>query len=248
MDRAITVLEILATSGSAGVSEVADEIGVHKSTAFRLLAALEEHDLVQQSQDRGNYELGFGVLRLANSIPRRLDLVGQARPVMDVLAGELDETINIAVLRQGFVVNVGQSIGRSAVAAHNWIGELTPPHATSSGKVLLAAMPPAERRTMTKRLDRFTPQTITTRGALDRELESVAGAGYAMAHEELEVGLLAAAAGVRDHSGAIVAALSVSGPSYRFDEDRMRTVTSAVCQSADQVSARLGWFAANAGA
>ena len=82
VDRAISVLEILARSGGAGVSEVAADIGVHKSTAFRLLGALEARGLVEQNQDRGKYQLGFGVLRLASAIPGRLDLVRQGRPIL----------------------------------------------------------------------------------------------------------------------------------------------------------------------
>lgn len=244
VDRAITVMEILAARGGAGVSELAEEIGVHKSTAFRLLAALEEHDLVRQVEDRGHYELGFGVLRLANSIPGRLDLVRQARPVMDAFALEYDETINIAVLRQGYVVNVGQSVGSSAVAYHNWIGELTPPHATSSGKVLLAYLSADQRRKMTKHLDRFTDETITSRAALDKELLTVKRTGYAVTNEELEVGLRAVAAPIRDNSGTITAALTASGPSYRFDEARMTELAEAIRQAAAEVSHRLGYFAA----
>src|SRR5919106_3669119 len=102
VDRAITVLEILAREGNAGVSEVAAEIGVHKSTAFRLLAALEERDLVEQNTERGKYQLGFGVLRLASAIPGHLDMVRQARPVVDDLAQRVDETINLAVVRENY--------------------------------------------------------------------------------------------------------------------------------------------------
>src|SRR5262245_40771747 len=104
VDRAVSVLEILAREGNAGVSEVAAEIGVHKSTAFRLLAALEERDLVEQNSERGKYQLGFGVLRLANAIPARLDLVRQAGPVLDDLAHRVDETINLAVVRENYSV------------------------------------------------------------------------------------------------------------------------------------------------
>ena len=89
VDRAISVLEILARSGGAGVSEVAADIGVHKSTAFRLLGALEERGLVEQNQDRGKYQLGFGVLRLASAIPGRLDLVRRAVRSCDELAARV---------------------------------------------------------------------------------------------------------------------------------------------------------------
>src|SRR6476646_7313009 len=94
VDRAISVLEILARSGGAGVSEVAADIGVHKSTAFRLLGALEARGLVEQNQDRGKSQLGSGVLRLASAIPGRLDLVRQGRPILDELAAEFDETVH----------------------------------------------------------------------------------------------------------------------------------------------------------
>ena len=93
VDRAVTVLEILARGG-AGVSEIAAHLGVHKSTAFRLLAALEDRELVEQVQDRGKYRLGFGVLRLANAVVGRLDLTQQSRPVCERLAAQLGETVN----------------------------------------------------------------------------------------------------------------------------------------------------------
>ena len=97
VDRAVSVLEILAQRGEAGVSEVAADIGVHKSTAFRLLAALEERELVEQTQERGKYRLGFGILRLASAVPGRLDVTQQARSGRQQLAAQLGETVNIAV-------------------------------------------------------------------------------------------------------------------------------------------------------
>src|SRR4051794_254060 len=200
VDRAITVLEILARSGGAGVSEVAAELGVHKSTAFRLLAALEERGLVEQNHDRGRYQLGFGILRLASAIPARLDLVQQARPVLDELATALGETVNLAVLREHFAVNVDQARGTAAVAAQNWVGELTPVHATSSGKVLLAHLPEARRAELLTRtgLPRLTAATITSRQALERELAKVRTDGFATTFEELEDGLNAVAVPVCD--------------------------------------------------
>src|SRR4051794_6619983 len=145
VDRAVGVLEILARDGAVGVSEVAAEIGVHKSTAFRLLSALETRGLVEQTRDRGKYQLGVGILRLAATVPGRLDLVGQGRPVCEELAQNFGETVNLAVLRSHHAVNLDQPRGPAAVAAHNWGGELTPLHATSSRK-MLPAHPPADPR------------------------------------------------------------------------------------------------------
>ncbi len=242
VDRAISVLEILAQRGEAGVSEVAADIGVHKSTAFRLLAALEERELVEQAQERGKYRLGFGILRLASAVPGQLDITHQARAICEQLAAHLGETVNIAVRRSHFVVNIDQARGPSAVATHNWVGELTPLHATSSGKILLAYMAPDERRKVlaSAGLARLTPHTITSQRDLETQIQAAARDGYASSVEELEEGLNAVAAPVRDHTGAVIAALSVSGPVYRFTADRMREVTPDVVAAAAAISHRMG--------
>src|SRR5258705_9029751 len=96
VDRAISVLEILARTGDARVTDIAAELGVHKSTAFRLLTALEDRGLVEQDRDRGKYRLGFGLLRLAGAIPPPMDINRYGRPVCERLAPDLGETVNIA--------------------------------------------------------------------------------------------------------------------------------------------------------
>ena len=244
VDRAITVLEILAREGSAGVSEIATEIGVHKSTAFRLLAALEERDLVEQNTERGKYQLGFGVLRLASAIPARLELVRQAQPVLDELAQSLDETINLAVVREHYSVHVQQALGSAAVASQNWVGQVTPLHATSSGKVLLAYM--SEER-LDEILDAaslksYTEHTVTSRGMLVEQLEQARVEGFATAFEELETGLNAAAVPVRDHTGTVIGALSASGPAYRFDKSRIESVADELKAAGARISRRMGWL------
>jgi DNA-binding IclR family transcriptional regulator len=239
----VSVLEILAREGHAGVSEVAAEIGVHKSTAFRLLAALEERDLVEQNTERGKYQLGFGVLRLASAIPARLDLVRQAQPVLDDLAHRLDETINLAVVREHYSVHVQQALGSAAVASQNWVGQLTPLHATSSGKILLAHM--SEGRldeVLGAGLKSYTEHTITSRDALLEQLARAREEGFATAFEELETGLNAAAVPVRDHTGAVVGAVSASGPAYRFDKARIESVADDLKASGDRISQRMGWL------
>jgi len=244
VDRAISALEILARRGEAGVTEVAADIGVHKSTAFRLLGALEERELVEQTQDRGKYRLGFGILRLAAAVSGQLDVTHQGREICERLATEVGETVNIAVLRSHYVVNLEQARGPSAVGTHNWVGELTPLHATSSGKILLAFMSREARKELlsSAELTQFTERTITSLDLLEDELGAVAREGLVYAFEEFENGLNAVAAPIRDHSGIVIAALSASGPVYRFTEDRMRDVASAVRSAADAISERMGYF------
>ncbi|MGI8667544.1 MAG: IclR family transcriptional regulator [Jatrophihabitans sp.] len=245
VDRAVSVLEILARRGAAGVSEVALEIGVHKSTAFRLLGALEDRGLVRQASERGKYQLGYAILRLADAVPGRGELVIEARSVLAELAGSLGETVSLAVISSHFVVNLDQACGPAVVAAQHRVGQLCPLHATASGKVLLAERSPAQRRLLLDAagLARFTAGTVTGRRLLQRQLDDVARQGYATSFEEYEAGLNTAAAPVRDHTGAVVAAISVSGPAYRLGEVRLHGLLAALIAGTDRISERLGYLA-----
>lgn len=239
VDRAISVLEILARRGEAGVSEVAAEIDVHKSTAFRLLGALEGRGLVEQVGDRGKYRLGVGLIPLAGAVSDRLDVSRQGQAVCEGLAAAVGETVNIAVLQEQWAVNVAQARGPSAVSTHNWVGQLTPLHCTSSGKVLLAHALAADPARPLPTLRRLTPHTVTDPAALRAELRTVRTTGVARTVEEYEIGLNAVAAPVRDRAG-VVAALSVSGPSYRLTVARTEEVVPALRDAAAQISRRMG--------
>nr|WP_202515104.1 IclR family transcriptional regulator [Streptomyces sp. SID161] len=242
VDRAVSVLEILARHGEAGVTEIAEELDVHKSTAFRLLGVLENRGLVAQAKDRGKYYLGAGVLRLAGAAAVRLDISQEGVPVCREAADELGETVNIAVLDDDAAVNIMQARGTASVTAQNWLGRRTPLHATSSGKVLLAHLPPTLREGLLARpLPRFTDRTVTGAGMLRAELEAVVQQGYGVTIEELELGLAAVAAPVRSHDGKVIAAISVSGPVYRLNADRLPEVAKRTVAAAAELSRRMGY-------
>jgi DNA-binding IclR family transcriptional regulator len=240
VDRALTILEVLARNGEAGVTEVAAELGVHKSTAFRLVATLEAHRLVEQTEDRGKYRLGVGVLRLAGATAARLDVVQEARPICRQLAAATGETVNITVLSESSALYLDQVAGSSALQPHNWVGQHIPLHATSNGKVLLSGLDPAALDRLLPTLPSYTPQTITRRGELRAELEQVREQGYAVAVDELEIGLTALAAPIRNAGGDVVASLSVSGPTFRI-EARTAEIVDRLKEAALEVSLRLGW-------
>jgi len=241
VDRALTILDILARLGEAGVTEIAGELGVHKSTAFRLVATLESHGIVEQNEDRGKYRLGVGVLRLAGATTARLDVVQEARPICRKLAADSGETVNIAVLSDRSVLYVDQVSGQSALQAHNWVGQHIPLHATSNGKVLLSGLSLDEVDSRLPRLPSYTPGTVTTKAKLRRDLAVVREQGYAVAVDELEVGLTAIAAPIRNAHGDVIASLSVSGPTFRLGELRVKELVPVVLDSADEVSRRLGY-------
>lgn len=241
VDRAITILEVLARTGESGVTELAGELGVHKSTAFRLVAALERRSLVEQQHGRGKYRLGTGILRLAGATTSRLDLVQESRGISRLLAQQVGETVNLAVLSDGAALYMDQAAGSSALQPHNWVGQRIPLHATSNGKMLLSGMDQSEVHGHVGELRRFTANTITSMQALGRELEEVRTRGYAIAVDELEVGLTAVAAPIRNGHGETIASMSVSGPTFRIDARRLPQLAQAVMRAAEDVSLRLGW-------
>ncbi|WP_026197945.1 IclR family transcriptional regulator [Sciscionella marina] len=244
VDRAITVLEFLAKQGEAGITEIAGELDVHKSTASRLVSVLQARGLVEQLGSRGKYAIGIGIVRLAGAASNRTDIASLSQPVCEQLAEELGETVNVAILNDdGVAVNIAQSRSTSAVATQNWIGQRTALHATSSGKVLLAHLPLARRRALLRRrLEDFTPKTITDGAELSTELDSIVRDGYSWCFEELELGMHAVAVPVRGDHGDVVAALSASGPAYRLTRERIRQVSVEIIRAAGELSANLGYW------
>lgn len=241
VDRAVQVMEILARDGRSGVGRIAKELGVHQSTVSRLVAALEAHDLVERQVEGGAVQLGVGILRLAAATRSRQDLTAVGGPVCDALAEQLGETVNLAVYRSGAAVNLYQAQGTRTVALHNWVGDATVLHATSSGKVLLAHLPPAQSEAViTGDLERFTAQTIVEADALRAQLQEAAVRGWAVAEEEYEEGLNAVAAAIRGPEGNVIAALSAAGPAYRLGRGRLPEVAEQVRQAAEEISRRLG--------
>jgi DNA-binding IclR family transcriptional regulator len=240
----MTILETLAESPEElGVTQLGKHLGVHKTTASRLVSTLAEHGLVERNPSTEKYRLGFGLIRLASATASGLDLVRQARPGLERLAEDTGETVNLAALEADQVVNIDQITAAHLIVNVNWVGKRTPLHCTSNGKVLLAHLPEAEQdRILRGPLERLTPNTIVDTGVLRRELEEVRVRGFARTLEELEVGLNAVAAPVRDGSGRVVAAVSVAGPAYRVGPSEIAQLAAVTVAAAAQISRRMGYL------
>lgn len=246
VDRAVTILEIMAREGDVGVTDIAAELGVHKSTAFRLVNTLERRGLVEQDSDRGKYRLGVALLRLAGATQKQLDLVQESRVVTQRLAVEVGETVNVTVMSDGAALYIDQAAGPSALQIHNWVGRRIPLHATSNGKVLLAFH--SYRRlsdVVRSPLERFTEHTVSSVRQLESQLATVRETGYAVAVNELELGLTAIAGPVYDSRGHVIASVSASGPGFRL-EGRIDQVAAAVIAAGEAISRRLGWHSTTA--
>jgi DNA-binding IclR family transcriptional regulator len=242
VDRALTILQILAQHPEATVGAVARELEVHKSTASRLLSALEHHGLVTQSAWRGTYSLGFGLVRLAGAVTAQSSFAQAAQQACEELTKSLTETLNVAILADLAAVNIAQATGNAALyRAHEYVGHRTPLNATSSGKVLLAF---SDDQTLKDyalvKLEGFTANTITEHSALDAELERVRRRGWGYSLQEWEERINAVAVPVRNPAGQVIAAMTATGPEHRLPYEAFSDIAAALQASADQLGLQGG--------
>jgi DNA-binding IclR family transcriptional regulator len=237
VDRAARLLtEVVHSPGSVTFTELAAATGLAKSTTSRLLVALERNGLVRRDE-AGRFRPGEVFVRFAWQGGAEAGLIEVARPHLNRLGEATGETVNLGVERDGMVEQIAQVDSVYLIGATNWLGRPVPLHSAALGKVLLAfgaaQLPPG-------RLERCTPATITSRAALERELAAVRRRGYAVTDGELEPGLVAVAAPVYRDGGAVVAALSVSGPATRLTSARVARVAAQCSDEAAALSALLG--------
>lgn len=222
--------------------ELATALGLSKTTAHRLLAALESEDLVTRHPTTGGHRLGPAAIALGTQALRSNDLRTLGHGVLVELAQETGETATLEVLADDQVLILDEVAGRHLIAANAELGMRWPLHATSTGKALLASLPEERRRKLLpRRLARYTAATITGRDALGRELERVRERGYATAVEELEAGYVAAGAVFHGALGDVAGALSVGGPASRLDAARLADVGERLRAAAQQLSRLLGY-------
>ncbi|TMF46609.1 MAG: IclR family transcriptional regulator [Chloroflexi bacterium] len=242
VDRAVAILDLLAQDGWRAGAEVARELGVHRSTALRLLGTLERHALVERDPRTAKYRLGRRLPQLARVVSGELDLRHVARPVCEALAASSGETVTLDVLDGEEIVPIEQSTGSTAFVSVNWLGRRTPVHCTASGKIILAfAAEPVRQRLLSRPLLPLTPRSITDAAELEKQLAAAREGGFARTFEELEVGLDAIAAPVFSTDGDVVAAIDVSGPAHRLQASGGPDLVSLTREAAADLSRRLGY-------
>jgi IclR family transcriptional regulator, acetate operon repressor len=239
VDRGADLLvRVLESEEPVALTELASASGIPKSTASRLLTALERRGLVEQDGQRGRLRPGPAILRVAERSMLERNVVELARPSLDALAQASGETINLAVPASQGVEHVAQVDSRHFLGTGQWLGRTVDYHCTAVGKVFMAfgrAPVPAED------LRRYAPDTITEPARLRAELEQVRRNEYATAVDELESGLAAMAAPVRGARGTVVAAFSITGPTVRMTPLRMQELKPVLIEEARQLSRRLGY-------
>lgn len=223
------------------LTEIADLVGLHKSTALRVLVTLESKRFVQRDENTGKYRLGLRVLELATFVLKHIDLRRQAWPFLRRLAEMHRETVDLGVLDAGDIIylEVIESPQRVKLAAAP--GQRLPAHCTSSGKAILAYLPEHEvRQILGSGLRRYTPRSIVSIDELLADLQRTRERGFAIAEQEYEDGINAVAAPVLDADGRPVAVVALAGPAYRFSLERMLELGPSVRSTADAIAQEIG--------
>ena len=241
IDRVAALLDVLAENPeSRSLKVLSADTGLHPSTAYRILDALAAHGLVERT-DTSQYRLGVKLLRLGSRVRQDVDLLREARPIMDALRSELGETVNLTVREDDEVVYVERSVPARMMRVEQVVGSRAPLHVTAVGKLFLAESGEKVCRQYAKRngLPRYTPNTLTQVVSLWAEARDASSKGYALDNEEAELGVACIGVPVRDASGRMVAGLSVSAPRER----RQKSWIPRIQAAGAELSARLGYTA-----
>jgi IclR family acetate operon transcriptional repressor len=246
IDRAAQLLvHVIETAEPPTVGELSDRSGLPKSTTSRLVGALERQGLVQRDPVRGVLTPGPVLDAYARRGALGPDLVALASDSLERLALASGETANVGVSSASATEMLDQRDSRHFIGSTNWVGRPVPNHTSVVGKVFLAeGAVPVPREP----LERLAPRTIATAAELRRDLETIRARGYATAVDELEPGLWAVAAPVRDAVGTVVAALAVSGPTVRLRDGLLDELGRMVRDEASSLSTRNGYDDAKRGA
>lgn len=244
VDRVFDIIDALsAFPRGLALSDLAEQVGLHVSTTYRLLGMLVSRGYAAKDVESGKYRLTLRMFEIGSRIAASTNLVSAARPFLEYLADLTGETIHLVLRDRDEIVYMYKDSrpemeGRTA----SFVGLRAPMYCTGVGKAILAALPENEVREIWSRthIIKFTPQTITTYAALRRELELVRQQGYAIDNEEHEKGVRCVASVITDYDRRPVAAMSISAPADSMSEERIIDLSAHIRGATARISALLG--------
>jgi IclR family KDG regulon transcriptional repressor len=242
LTRAFSILDAFSVERpQLSLAQIANLAGIHKSSAFRLLATLEAHGFVEKSPVGHGYRLGWKLGELAGRLLGRYELRELAATDMEELARKSGEIVHLSILDGAEIVYLEKKGRSQPLTVSTTVGGRSPAHASAMGKVLLAGLAEGEMRRLLRgvSLRRFTVTTITDRRRLAEELSAIRRQGYALDNEETFPGIRCVAAPLRDRAGRVVAALSVTAPTQRMGARRQAEIRQWVTDTAARISERI---------
>ncbi|MDV7142013.1 IclR family transcriptional regulator [Tropicimonas sp. TH_r6] len=238
LDRGMRVLEYIASSNGASLSDLARATGIPVASMHRILATLKASDMVEFSDTLQKWFIGTQAFRIGNAYLNRSNIVEAARPIMRELSEQTGETCNLAVENSGDVVFLCQVESDNPIRVFFRTGTRGFMHASGIGKTLMAHLSPAQVDGIvrTKGLPSFTPKTIVDIHAFRKELDLIRERGWALDNEERFVGMRCVAAPVFNSFGEAVAGVSVSGLALRLPDDAIDRIGELVKEAAQRVT------------
>jgi len=244
VSRALDIIMLISMKkGGLGVTEIANQMDINKSSVFRILSTLVQYGYIEQDKPSSRYKLGYKFLELSSRLLESIDLREEAKPFLKELEAETNEVIHLVVYDQGEVVYIEKLEGNEILRMHSKVGKRAPMHCTSVGKAILAHIPHPDVLEIIERkgLPSHTDKTITNKDEFLKELVKVRENGFAFDLEENEYGITCIAAPIFDHKGNVIAAVSISGPSIRMNEARLKQLQPRIITLGNEISARLGF-------
>lgn len=245
LDKSLDVLcSFTLSEPEFGISELANKLGMYKSMVFRILKTLEERGFVIQNLQNQKYRLGFKLFDLGNVVVSRLEVREVALPFMQALSSKMRETVTLNVADNDERVCIEKVESTETLRDFVQIGLRVPIHVAAPGKLMLAYLPLQEQERI---LSKLTQNAMGKMGkpidvaALRQELIQIAERGYSFSNSERAIGTAAFATPIWNHEGKVIAALSISGPEARFNDERKPTLLSETLVVTAEISKRLGW-------
>lgn len=242
-ERALKVLEYVSRAGPSSLGQISSALELNKSTAHRLLNSLMTTGYVVQDHETRAYHCTTKVVQLSGNVLQQLDVRRVARPLLERLASSTAETAHLAVLEDYEIVYIDKMEGRQAMQLTSRVGARGTCHSTALGKVLLSARPAEEWEAYVEQrgLVRRTERTITEPSVFRDELARVRECGYAMDDIENEEGIRCVASPVRDHTGSVIAAVSLAGWTQSMTNERARQLVAQLREATEATSELLGY-------
>lgn len=244
VSRAASILDCFSgINRELGISEISDEMQLSKSTIYGLVNTLVVCGYLEQNNENKKYRLGIKLFELGNLVNNRLDLRNEAKSYCELLGNKYGFTVHLAALIDGKVIYIDKVDKPGSIIIYSQVGKRAPMHCTGVGKAILAYLPESfvESNLLNEKLVEYTPNTITTRESLLKELEDIRIKGYSEDKEEIEFGLQCVAAPIFNAKSEPIAAISVSAPAGRMPDEVIGDIAKDVKSCAFKISERLGF-------
>ncbi|WP_135552510.1 IclR family transcriptional regulator [Paenibacillus cymbidii] len=244
LDRALRILDLFdETDNELKITDISKRMGLHKSTVHSLLKTLQEHRYIEQDEESGKYRLGMKLLERAHLVLQRLDIRTIARKLLQELTAKTGQTTHLVIPDGHEGVYIDKVEGARAAIRYSQIGRRIPLHSSGVGKALVAFRSPEETERLLEGYDFFrqTAHTITDKERFLEEIERIRRQGYAIDNQENEPGVRCVAMPVRNHKGAVVAAVSISTLVSSVGDAELEDLIVQLRQTTDELSAKMGY-------